>query len=316
MQESLSAGRYVLAVVASVIAGIGVATQSRINGELGLRLADGSLAALISFSSGLVILSIVMVFSPRGREGVRTVVASIRRGAIPWWSILGGVGGGFLVLSQGLVAGVLGVALFSVAVVAGQTLGALWIDSRGVFGLPKIPLSLLRIGGALLVVVGVMISAGVLSPSTQLNWSFLLPLLAGIGTGFQQAVNGIVRRVAQSALSATFINFAAGTTILLIATAIISPLTGGPEAFPTQWWLYLGGLVGTIFIAIQTVTVSQIGVLGLGVGLVTGQILGSIGLDLLVPVGYHPITVLTVGGAIVTVVGSIAVTLTRRPGKN
>lgn len=312
MQESLSRGRYILAVFASVAAGVGVAVQSRINGELGLRLADGSIAALISFSSGLLILTLIMLFSARGRQGLRTVSASIRQGQMPWWGVLGGVGGGFLVLSQGLVAGVLGVALFTVAVVAGQTLGAIWIDTRGVFGLARIAPSLPRLAGALLVVVGVMTSVGIFSPSIQLNWAFLMPLLAGVGTGFQQAVNGIVRRVAQSALSATFINFTAGTAVLVIATAIISPLTGGPEGFPTDWWLYTGGLAGTIFIAIQTITVNHIGVLGLGVSLVTGQILGSLGLDLFAPVGDHPVTAVTIVGAVVTVIGSIAVTLSRR----
>lgn len=308
----MSSGRFVLAVIWSIIAGVGVALQARINGELGLRLHDGSLAALISFSSGLAILSLLLVFSPKGRAGLHTVGSSIRRGEMPWWTVLGGIGGGVLVLSQGLVAGMLGVALFSVAVIAGQTLGALWIDTRGVFGLSRIALSLPRVGGALLVVLGVMTSVGIFTPTNEFSWAFFFPLIAGAGTGFQQAINGRVRAASNSALSATFINFAAGTALLAVATAIISPLTGGPEQFPTDWWLYTGGLVGTIFIAIQTVTVNQIGVLGLGVSLVTGQILGSIGLDVFAPVGDHPVTTVTVVGALITVAGSVAVTLTRK----
>ena len=126
------------AVIASVVSGMLVAGQSRINGELGLRMGDGALAALISFSSGFLILTLAMLASPRSRAGLKTVIGDIRRRRLPWWAILGGLGGGFLVLTQGLVAGVLGVALFSVAVVAGQTLGAMWIDSRGFVGVPKV----------------------------------------------------------------------------------------------------------------------------------------------------------------------------------
>jgi transporter family-2 protein len=226
--------------------------------------------------------------------------------------VLGGVGGGLLVLTQGLVAGFLGVALFSVAVVAGQTFGALAIDTRGLLGMSRIPLGAPRLVGAALVVVGIATTVSVDSGAGGLSWQFLLPLVAGVGTGFQQALNGTVQRVSHSALAATFINFFAGTALLLVISVATLPWASVPQTVPTQWWLYLGGLVGTIFIAIQTVTVNKIGVLGLGVSLVTGQVLGSIVLDLTLPMGYHPVTLWTVTGAVLTVGGSALVTLTRR----
>jgi transporter family-2 protein len=302
----------IAAVFASVFSGVLVSVQSRLNGELGLVIENGSLAALFSFSSGLLLLGVGMVVSPRARKGFRAVASGVRAGDIPWWSVLGGVGGGILVLTQGLVAGFLGVALFSVAVVAGQTFGALAIDTRGLLGSSKIPIGGARIAGAALVVVGIATTVSIDSEAGGLSWQFLLPLIAGIGTGFQQALNGSVRRLSHSALAATFINFLAGTLVLLVISALTLPWATIPQELPTQWWLYFGGLVGTIFIAIQTVTVNTIGVLGLGVSLVTGQVLGSIVLDLTLPMGYHPVTVWTVVGAILTVAGSALVTLTRR----
>ena len=301
-----------LAVLASIVSGIFVSIQSRLNGELGLHLEDGALAALISFSSGLLILGTLLLFSPTGRAGVTRVFGDIRSGSLPWWSVAGGLAGGLLVLTQGLVAGVLGVALFSIAVIAGQTLGAVVIDTRGLIGIVKIPLTTSRVVGVVLVAIGVVTTVGLWSGATDIGWAIVLPLVAGVGTGFQQGLNGTVKRVSGSALAATFINFAAGTAILILVTAVMSPLSGGGGEFPTHWVLYLGGLVGTVFIAIQTITVNHIGVLGLGVSLVAGQVLGSITLDLLVPVSPHPITAITVVGAVVTLVGSIVVTLTRR----
>jgi transporter family-2 protein len=103
-----------------------VALQTRINGEFGLALGNGTLAALISFSSGLVLVAGVTLSFRRGRQGIANVRRALASKELPWWAILGGVGGAFLVLSQGLGAGVLGVALFSIAVVTGQTLGAVW----------------------------------------------------------------------------------------------------------------------------------------------------------------------------------------------
>ncbi len=301
-----------LAVVASIVSGVGVSIQSRLNGELGLRLEDGSLAALISFSSGLLILGTLLFFSRAGRIGVVRVFGEIRAGTLPWWSIAGGLAGGLLVLTQGLVAGVLGVALFSIAVIAGQTLGAVVIDTRGLIGMVKIPLTATRVVGVVLVAIGVVTTVGLWSGADDVGWAIVLPLVAGMGTGFQQALNGTVKKVSGSALAATFINFAAGTAILLLITAVMSPLTSGGGDFPTNWVLYLGGFVGTIFIAIQTITVNHIGVLGLGVSLVAGQVLGSLTLDLLVPVSAHPITAVTVLGAALTLVGSVVVTVTRK----
>lgn len=302
---------YVIAVAMSILAGMGVALQSRLNGELGLELRNGSLAALISFSSGLVILALALGLSARARRGLREVVSSVRRGELPWWSVIGGLGGGMLVLTQGLVAGFLGVALFSVAVVAGQTFGALVIDTRGLIGFPRIPLVAPRIVGALMVVAGIATTASIGESAGGFSWQFLLPLVAGVGTGFQQALNGTVQRASQSALAATFINFTMGTLILLVITVVSAPFVPAPTALPTQWWLYLGGFVGTLFISIQTVTVNKIGLLSLGVSLVTGQVLGSILLDLFLPMGYHPVTVWTLVGAVLTVSGSALVTLTR-----
>jgi transporter family-2 protein len=310
--QSAPSAKTVLAVAASIVSGVGVAIQSRLNGELGLRLEDGSLAALISFSSGLLILAVALGFSPRGRAGLRQVIGHLRGGQLPWWSVLGGVAGGLLVLTQGLVAGILGVALFSVAVVAGQTLGAFLIDTKGLVGRALIPLSATRVLGVVIVVVGVVTTVGLWSGVDQVGWAIVLPLVAGAGTGFQQALNGTVRRASESALAATFINFSAGTAVLVVITAVMSPLSGPGGEFPTEWWVYLGGFVGTLFIAIQTVTVNHIGVLGLGVSLVAGQVLGSLVLDVASPVSNHPITAATVIGAALTLIGSIVVTLARR----
>lgn len=309
MASSNARSGRVLAVVASVVAGCLVAVQSRVNGQLGVALEDGALAALISFSSGFLVLALAMVFSAGARRGLHIVIRSVRSGELDFWALLGGLGGAFLVLSQGLTAGVLGVALFSVAVVAGQTLGALGIDSRGLLGSPAVAPTPLRLVGAALVLVGVIVGAQLFSAEVSLGPGFLLPLCAGVGTGVQQALNGRVREQAGSAIAATFINFAVGTIALALATAIISPLTGGPASVPTEWWLYSGGFVGAIFIAIQTVTVRRIGVLVLGVSLVTGQVIASVALDWFAPVAAHPVTVATVVGALLAVAGSVMVTV-------
>jgi len=290
-----------------------VALQSRINGELGLALGDGYVAALFSFTSGLVLLTVMMAFTPSARAGLVLLREEIRVGRVPWWAVTGGVGGAFLVLTQGLSAGVLGVALFTVAVVTGQALGAMAIDTRGWFGVLRVRLTAWRVVGAVLAIVGAVVALDVSSGSLDgVVLAFVLPLLAGFGTGYQQAVNGQVKRLVGSALTATFVNFSVGTALLAVVTAISLPFTGGPSSVPEGWWLWTGGIVGTVFIAIQATTVGVIGVLGLGVSIVTGQLMGSIALDLVAPVASSEIALATIIGALITLLGSVLVSVGRK----
>lgn len=297
----------------SVVAGVFVALQSRINGEFGLALGNGALAALISFSTGLTVISIVMIGSRSGRAGLATLRSAVAERRLPWWAMVGGAGGAFLVLTQGLSAGVLGVAVFSIAVVTGQSLGAVLIDSRGWFGVTKVPLRLQRGLGALIVLVGVVVALDVTPGSLpDVGLLFLLPLLAGAGTGFQQAVNGRVRNVAGSAIAATFVNFVVGTIVLITAFLVSLPTLGFPESLPGTWWLWTGGFIGVVFIVVQVTVVGIVGVLGLGVSLISGQLIGSIILDAVAPLSTSHLSVSTIIGALVTLAGALMVTLGRR----
>jgi bacterial/archaeal transporter family-2 protein len=304
---------YIAAVIASVFAGLGVAVQSRINGELGLALGNGSLAAVVSFGSGLVLLLAALIFWRPGRVGFGHLFHALREKVLPWWSIFGGVAGALFVLSQGLFAGVIGVALFIVAVVTGQTLGAVIIDSNGLFGARRVALTPTRLGGAVTVLAGVVVATTFWSDAAvTVGWSVSLPLVSGMLVGWQQAVNGRVKRVAQSSLTATALNFFVGTVVLVLVLTVSLFFDSFPEVWPTAWWLYAGGALGAVFIAVQVITVNKIGVLALGVSLITGQILGSLALDVFFPVAQQPFGWWTVVGATLVLLGSALVTLTTR----
>ena len=286
----------------AILFGAGVATQSRINGELGSQLDNGFLAALVSFGSGFLILVVAMALSPVGRRGFGLVTTALRGRTIPWWYVAGGVAGAFLVLSQGVAASVVGIAVFTVAIVSGQTLSGLLIDRAGMGTMVAKKVTPTRLIGSLLVLVGVGVAA-----SGQLDahfpvWLLVMPFLAGLGIGWQQAVNGQVREVAHSPLTATFINFAVGTTVLLIITLIHSVSAGWPDTMPTSWWLYLGGPIGVVFIAGAAVLVRITGVLLLGLSMIAGQLLASVVIDLVVPVAGHVISATTLGSAAITLV--------------
>ncbi|WP_426624963.1 DMT family transporter [Leifsonia sp. McL0607] len=291
-----------LALVVAIICGAGVALQSRINGELGSRLDDGVTAALISFGSGLLILIVAMAIAPTGRRGLGRVIAALRGRELPWWYVAGGAAGAFLVLSQGVAAAVLGVALFTVAVVAGQTVSGLVLDRIGLGPGGRRPITPARLAGAIIALAAVTWAVSSQFGDGVPVWLMLLPLIAGLGLGWQQAVNGQVRVVASSALTATFVNFAVGTTVLLVLMAIDWSIRGLPKPLPTEPWLYAGGAIGCIFIAAAALLVRVTGVLLLGLATVAGQLVTALLLDLFAPTSSQPVTATTIGGTLLALV--------------
>lgn len=300
-----------VACLATVIAGLGVAAQHRVNGELGQVIGDGFTAALISFSSGLVILLVATAVSPRGRAAFRAIRPLVASGELRWWMLLGGLGGAFLVLGQSLVAGILGVAIFTVATVTGQTAMGLWIDATGFAGGRRAPVTAQRLIGTVLTLAAVVVAVAPEIGGQVPVAALLLPLLAGLGVGAQAAVNGRVRVATGSPIAATTINFIVGTAALAVVTGVHLLIAGLPESLPSDPVLYLGGAIGAGFIAIQTVTVARIGVLLLGLCLVMGQLIGALVLDLVAPIGV-PTTASTALGAALTLVGVLVTAIPAR----
>lgn len=274
-----------LALGGSGASGMLVALQSRINGGLSGELGSGYVAAVVSFGSGLVILAVVLLCSPKARGGLRRLTSEIRAGRYPLWGLLGGACGAFFVLSQGLVAGILGVALFTVGVVAGQVLGGLVMDRIGLGPGGRIDPTAARLTGTALVIVAVITSViSDLGHGSQV-WLVTLPLIAGFGVSWQSAVNGLVRSAAQSAIAATFVNFVVGTAVLLVAALVSIGIAGAPMRWPSEPWLYVGGACGVVFIALNTVLVRIAGVLLLSMSGVAGQLVASVLLELGLPLG-------------------------------
>lgn len=282
---------------------MGAALQARINGELGLRLHDGIAAAVISFGSGLLMLTVVVLVLPAGRAGLGLVISKLRDGRMHPWEILGGACGALLVASQGLTVAALGVAIFTVAVVAGQTASGLAVDRAGIGPGGRRPITGRRALGAGLTVVAVLIAVSDRLTGPSALFLAFLPLIAGVGIAWQAAANGRVRAASGGVLPTTFINFLIGTAALLLAFAVSLAYRGRPiGALPAEPWLYLGGLLGIGFIAVAAAVVRHTGVLLLGLGMIAGQVTGALILDAVVPGRAGPPTASTLLGAALTLV--------------
>ena len=297
----------------AVATGLFIPIQGRINGALGVALGDGIGAAVVSFSTGLLVMTVISLALPRGRAGLARILPAVRERQFPPYYVLAGCIGALFVFAQSFTVGLLGVALFTVAAVTGQTLSGLLVDRMGIGPAGKRPITGIRVLGSVLTVAAVAwavsprFSAG--ESGLQLLVPVMLPLLAGFLMSFQQAMNGTATVHYSTPIAATLVNFIAGAVLLWVAWLIKLAVAGAGNPLPAQWWYYLGGPLGCIFIGIGALLVRSLGVLVTGLGMIAGQLLGSLGLDLILPVPGTVIALPTVLGTILTLGAIVLATL-------
>lgn len=300
--KSISRPVLVWALAGSVFAGSLTALQARLNGQLGAVLANGVLAAFVSFLVTLVLVALIVVSTAHTRRGVRALVRGFRQRDIPRWMLFGGVAGAMFVTIQATTVGMLGVSLFMLGVVAGQVVAGVIFDAAGVGPGGKVAASRRRILGALLAVVAVTVAVWSNLGSVQQLWMIGFALISGSLISWQAGVNGHFNRVSGSGLVATFANFLTGTVALFVATAVSLLLVGMPEQWPSEVWTYLGGPLAIIFISLSSYFVRLIGVLVLGLANIAGQLMGALLLDIVAPVTRFTLSVGLVAGCALALV--------------
>jgi bacterial/archaeal transporter family-2 protein len=294
-----------LLLLAIVAAGGLLGLQGRINGELGSRLHSAVDAAAISFSVGTALLAVLVLTRHRA------AVVRLRHASVTWWWWLGGLAGAAVVAGTAEGVPQIGVALVSVCIVAGTAVGALVVDHAGLGPGGREPVTMFRSAGALLAITAVALGATGDRHSTVRPLLFIALFTAGAAAAWQQAANGQVRRVTNSVPVASLVSFTGGTIALIALAAARGDLSG--RSWPAPWWLYVGGLLGAIYIALAAFSVSQLGVLRLSLATVAGQLLGAVLLDIVWPAPGTTLRVTTVIGAVLTL-ASVAVAGARRAG--
>lgn len=292
----------------AAISGLMIAVQARANGELSYRMGNPIEAALVSFGSGLIIISLISAFNPAIKAGIRNLRGALKRKEIPLWTLFAGMLGGSFVAVQTQIVPIIGVAIYSVASIAGQTAASLVADRIGLTGGGKKHITVRRVAAAGITVLAVLIS--VLDRLEANNLSVLAVLLgcfAGAIVGVQRALNGQINESTQQSFTTSLLNFIMGTTILVIFLGIgmminrteIVSLPAGP------WWMYTGGTIGIIYIAFTSTIVQHLGVLTFTLISVGGQLVGSLLIDFYSPTEGVNVSVYLVTGIVMTYVGVI-----------
>jgi transporter family-2 protein len=283
-----------------------IALQARANGELSYRLDNAPQAALVSFSSGLFFITIYAIFSPKIKEGIRRLKAAVSSGEIPKTRLLAGSLGGAFVALQTSVVPLIGVALYSVASIAGQSAVSLLVDRIGLTGGGVKLISPRRIAAAFITVIAVLVSVlDKLEADNFQLFALLLALIAGALVGVQRALNGQINEHSQNSYTTSLLNFITGTSFLTLFIIILIAL-GRVELQPLPigpWWIYTGGVIGVIYIAATSLIVQHLGVLTFTLFSVGGQLIASLLLDIYSPTQGVSVSWYLVSGIAMTYIG-------------
>ncbi|MDG4788166.1 DMT family transporter [Micromonospora sp. WMMD1102] len=264
------------AIGLTVLAGVGSAAQSLANAEIGERTGNPIIGALVNNAGGVALVLLGLLALPSMRSGLRV----LRRSRLPWWTYLGGLCGAFFIVAATYVIPVLGVAVYTIAQVAGNSGGGLLVDRTRLAPAGRMRLTRPRVAGALLGIAAVAL-AQLGRPVGDLALGLLLlGVVCGILVAVQGALNGRISTVANPA-TATAVNFAVSSAAMLPVAAVIGALAQlGTVDWPSEWYLYTGGLLGVTITVALLVGIRAMGLLRTGLALVAGQLGGALLLDL------------------------------------
>jgi bacterial/archaeal transporter family-2 protein len=135
----------------ALLAGAALAVQAGVNAQLRQQLGHPTTAALANTLVAAVTLVATMALLRPSLPDTRAI------GGASWWQWTGGVLGGLYLLVIIVLAYRLGAATLLALVISGQVLAAVALDHFGLLGFAHHPVSVPRVAGAALLVVGVVL---------------------------------------------------------------------------------------------------------------------------------------------------------------
>jgi len=272
-------------------------------------MGDSLEAAIVSFTTGLLFVAVIALFRKDVRSGFRQIFSAVNLRLLPSWRLGAGALGASFVAMQTYAVPIAGVALFTVASLAGQTGISLWVDHVGLAGGSRVIITKRRVIAAIITILAVVVSTW--DRFTISNFSLLTIVLAvfsGTWVGVQRALNGQINSYSKASFATSLLNFITGTTFLLFLLLLrtlftdhsVMNFTSGP------WWMFLGGSIGVIYIALSAHIVQYVGVLEFTLFSVGGMLIGSLLIDIIVPTKGTIISGFLIAGILLTYLGVIA----------
>ena len=135
-------------MLAAMVIGALISMQAPLN--VLLSRAIGSAYGATAISVFVAFLSILVIVLLTGWGEISRNTLSV----VPWWVYLAGIVGAVFVAGGVVIVPVTGALVFFICVVAGQLLGSVIADHFGAFGLAERSVSVARLAGIVLVLIG------------------------------------------------------------------------------------------------------------------------------------------------------------------
>ena len=275
--------------------------QSRANGQLSVEMHNAIGAAVISNLIGWTIIWGLLLIRRAGRRGFKTFLLAIKNREMRWWELMGGAGGAYFVALQSSAVPEIGVAIFSITLVAGQTATSLLVDKVGFSANGKQPVTWPRVFAAIMTLVAVSVAVyPELGRANFKTLTIILCLILGVVVAFQHAINSRINVVTKQPIITTWLNFSVGLLFLSLALVIDLARGGSIGPLPHNVWVYIGGPCGILFVAVAATAVQRMGVLNFILLSVTGQLVGALLFDWLLPTRIGALNGYLIVGTLIT----------------
>lgn len=266
-----------------ILAGLVLPIQTSVNTNLKNR-AGGSpfLASMLSFTIGTIALLFATLLS-----GKSLFFSSHLFTSQPEWIWLGGLFGVIGLTTNVLIFPYLGAVQTVIMPITGQIIMGMIIDNFSLFDADHHAFTIIRLVGVILLVVGILMvvldkkSSDGADKAKQLPWQ-ILGIVAGMFQASQAPVNGHLGVVLGSPIHAAFISFLVGTIILFVITGLVDcSYVHAKDAIGkgNPWWIWLGGVLGAIFVLSNAFLSPQIGAGTTVVLVLLGNLFGSVMVD-------------------------------------
>jgi len=278
-----------LSITIGIAIGIIVSFQTAVNSRLRSFIGSPYQASFVSFAIGTLFLAVITLLGHQSLWVSGTLLATQ-----PWWIWIGGLLGVIFLTTNILLFPHIGAVQTAIMPILGQVIMGSIIDNFGWFSATKQPLTLIKIIGLLLALAGIIITValpGILQRRNQLQrltptgnpllWRLLGVFIGALGAT-QTTINGRLGLVLHSAVHAAFISFLIGTLGLLVIVLIANHglkevrRATGPGR---PWWLWVGGLLGAIFVLGNAYLAPILGTGQTVVFALLGQITGGLLVD-------------------------------------
>lgn len=251
----------------TILAGAVLAVMIVFNGELSIEYGVFGSSVIIQTIGTVAALMAILV----KREKF------ILKSSVSKWYYLTGVITVSITVFQSLAFHYISMTSIIALGLVGQTVISIVIDQFGLFGMQKTSLSKSAVVCLIFAIAGIVVmSDGTMGGSIL---AITLSLVAGIAVVLSRVFNAKIAEHT-SVLQGSFVSYILGLPAIVIVAWFAKELTFSVEFNGSNWWMYLGGILGVLMVLMYNITVPRVSAFKLTMFVFFGQVLTGIVLDL------------------------------------